>query len=153
MQRDYNFCQCRLGGSVGTGFKDAKGLTIVDAVITLCAIGILIGVVIPKYQRVAHEAQEAALKTELANIRISIRLFKIVNNRYPVSLSEMIEEKVMLPGRIGADMYTSSFYKESYLMKNAVDSENNKLDAFGNLFKYDPYKGEVRTSTKGYEDW
>ena len=138
---------------MGTGFKDAKGLTIIDAVITLCAIGILIGVVIPKYQRVAHEVQEAALKTELANIRMSIRLFRIVNNRNPVSLNEMIEKKAMLPGRIGADKYTRSFYKESYLMKNAVDAGNNKLDAFGNLFIYDPYKGEVRASTKGYEDW
>lgn len=138
---------------MGTGFTDAKGLTIVDAVITLCLIGILIGVVIPKYQRVAREAQKAALKTELANIRTSIKLFKILNNRNPVSLREMIEKEVMLPGRIGADIYTSSFYKESYLMKNAVDAEGNKVDAYGNPFLYDPKGGEVRSSTKGYENW
>jgi competence protein ComGC len=135
-----------------TGFKDAKGLTIVDAVITLCAVGILIGVVIPKYQRVAREAQEAALKTELSNIRTSIRLFKMLNHRNPASLREMIEMKVMFPARIGSG-YAGSIYKESYLMKNAVDAEGNKVDAYGNPFLYDPQRGEVRSSTKGYENW
>jgi len=137
---------------VGTGFKDAKGLTIVDAVITLCLIGMLIGVVLPKYYRVAHEAQEAALRTELANIRTSVRLFIMLNGRNPASLREMIEKKVMLPARIGGG-YTGSIFKESYLMKNAVDAEGNKVDAYGNPFHYDPQRGEVRSSTKGYENW
>jgi Tfp pilus assembly protein PilE len=137
---------------VGTGFKDAKGLTIIDAVITLCAIGILIGVVIPKYQRVAREAQEAALKTELANIRTSIILFKMLNSRNPASLREMIEKEVMLPARIGSG-YTGSIFRESYLMKNAVNAEGNKVDAYGNPFTYDGRRGEVRSSTKGYENW
>ncbi|MCK9419920.1 MAG: hypothetical protein M0R70_11135 [Nitrospirae bacterium] len=136
-----------------TWFKNAKGLTIIDAVITLFLIGILIGVVIPKYQRVAREAQEAALRTELANIRTSIRLFKMLNTRNPANLREMIEKKVMLPGRVGSDIYTGSFYKESYLMKNAVDAEGNKVDAYGNPFLYDSRRGEVRSSTKGYENW
>ncbi len=135
-----------------TRFTDAKGLTIVDAVITLCAIGILIGVVIPKYQQVAHEAQEAALKTELANIRTSIRLFKMLNGRNPESLRDMIEKKVILPARIGGG-YSGSIFKESYLMKNAIDAEGNKVDAFGNSFLYDSRRGEVSSSTKGYENW
>jgi competence protein ComGC len=137
---------------VGTWFKDAKGLTIVDAVITLCLIGILIGVVIPKYHRVAREAQEAALKTELANIRLSITLFIMLNGRNPVSLKELIEKKVMLPARIGGG-YAGSFFKESYLMKNAVDAEGNKVDAYSNPFIYDSTRGEVKSSTKGYENW
>jgi competence protein ComGC len=137
---------------VRTRFTDAKGLTIIDAVITLCLIGILIGVVIPKYQRVAREAQEAAVRTELANIRISIILFKMLNGRNPASLREMIETEVMLPARIGSG-YTGSIFKESYLMKNAVDAEGNKVDAYGNLFIYDSKRGEVRSSTKGYENW
>jgi type II secretory pathway pseudopilin PulG len=137
---------------VETWFKNAKGFTIIDAVITLCLIGILIGVVIPKYQRVAREAREAALRTELSNIRISIRLFTMLNGRNPASLGEMIEKKVMLPARIGGG-YTGSIFKESYLMKNAVDAEGNKVDAYGNPFLYDPQRGEVRSSTIGYENW
>lgn len=137
---------------MGTWLKNAPGLTIVDAVITLCLIGILIGVVIPNYQRVAREAQEAALKAELANIRTSIRLFKMVNGRYPTSLREMIEKKVMMPAQLGGGI-TGSIFKESYLMMNAVDAQGNKIDAYGNSFVYDSRRGEVNSSTKGYENW
>jgi type II secretory pathway pseudopilin PulG len=139
---------------VGTWLKDAKGFTIIDAVITLCAIGILIGVVIPKYQRVTIDAQEAALKTGLTNIRTSIRLFRMLNDRNPGSLGELIENTVLLPARIGKD--TSSgpvFLDEKYLDAQALDAEGRLVDAFGNLYTYDPVCGEVRTSTKGYERW
>ena len=57
--------------------RKQQGLTIVDALITLCLIGIMIGIVIPKYQRLAKEAQESAVKAELHNIRTSINLFRI----------------------------------------------------------------------------
>ncbi|MDH4163666.1 MAG: hypothetical protein OEW15_13400 [Nitrospirota bacterium] len=130
-----------------------KGLTTLDTVITLCLIGILIGVVIPRYQRLAREAQETALKAELVNIRTSIELFRLLNGRNPRSLRELIEKNVMLPARIGPDAYTGSFFKQKYLMPHAIDEERNVLDAFGNRFEYEPYKGEVRTTTKGFEKW
>lgn len=132
---------------------NSGGFTVLDAVITLVLIGILIGVVIPRYERVARAAQEVALRTELTNIRTSIKLFRLINKRYPESLKEMIEKKVMLPARIGSDAYTGSIYEHSYLIVNALDSEGNILDPFGNRFIYDPRTGEVRTSTEGYEQW
>jgi len=146
--------QCRLEGSVGTGFKDAKGLTIVDAVITLCLIGVLIGVAIPKYNRVASEAQEAALKMGLTNIRTSIRLFRMLNERNPRSLKELIENDVLFPARIGKEPSAGPiFLDEKYLVKQAQDAEGYLVDAFGNRYAYDPVRGEVRASTKGYESW
>ncbi len=134
-------------------WRNPKGLTVIDALITLCVIGILIGVVIPKFQRMAHEAQELAVKSELANIRTSITLFKMLNGRNPKSLSELIEKSVMLPARIGADQYSGSFFKQKYLTVNVVDEKGNILDAYGNYFCYDPVRGEVRSSTKGCDLW
>ncbi len=132
----------------------AKGLTILDTLITLCIIGVLTGVVIVKYRQVSQAAQEAALKTALVNIRTSITLFKMLNDRNPLSLQEMIGEKVMLPARIGANYYAGPiFLKKEYLMEYAVDKNGNIIDAFGNPFYYDPVKGEVTTTTKGYEKW
>jgi type II secretory pathway pseudopilin PulG len=133
--------------------RGQKGLTIIDTLIALCVIGILIGVVIQKYQRVSREAQKVALKAELANIRTSITLFKMLNRRNPDNLKEMMEKKVLLPGRTGSSPYEASFFEKSYLMKNAVDANGNKLDAFGNPFSYDSHRGEVRSSTQGYENW
>ena len=125
-----------------------------DTVITLCLIGLLTGVVIPKYQQVARVAQESALKAELSNIRTSIRLFKMLNGRNPDSLKEMMEKQVLLPGQLGSpSSYSGSIFEERYLLKNALDHVGNKLDAFGNPFLYDRDRGEVKSSTKGFENW
>ena len=131
----------------------AEGLTVPDAVIALCLIGLLMGVVVPKYYRVAREAQESATRAELSNIRSSIALFKMLNNRLPQSLQELMERKVMLPGRTGADQYSASFFTMEYLVPHTVDAEKNILDPFDNAYRYDPKGGEVRSTTKGYEAW
>ena len=129
-----------------------EGFTIIDALITLFLIGILIGIVIPKYQQVAHEAQEVALKTGLSNIRTSIALFRMLNGRNPYSLHELIEKDVMLPARIGTG-YAGSVFKQKYLLPQAIDTQGNIVDAFGNPFIYDTVQAEVRSSTKGCETW
>ena len=138
---------------MGSLFRDQEGLTVLDALITLCFIGILIGVVVPKFQQVAKEAQETAVKAELANIRRGIILFKILNDRNPRNLHELMQKDVMLPARIGPDPYSDSFFKRKYLMTNSIDAQGNLVDAFGNFFYYDPVRGEGKSSTKGCETW
>ncbi len=138
---------------MAAGLRDRKGLTIIDAVFTLCIIGVLFLVVVPRYERVAHEARETALKAELANIRTSIRLFRILNKRQPASLRELMEKKILLPARAGGGPYEGSILNEQYLMPNAVDKYGNVLDAFGHSYTYDSVNGIVRSTTQGYEDW
>jgi general secretion pathway protein G len=133
--------------------RGRAGFTILDALVTLCLAGVLVGVVMPRYQRLAREAQEAALRMELANIRLSIALFKMTAGEYPRSLKEMTEKNVILPARTGTDSYSGSFFQQKYLMANAVDPQGNLLDAFGNQFSYNPMRGEVRSSTSGFETW
>jgi type II secretory pathway pseudopilin PulG len=138
---------------VGSCSGHEKGITIVETLITLCLIAVLVGVVVPKYQRVAREAQETALKAGLTNIRLSITLFKMLNNRNPKDINELTEKEVMLPARIGRDPYTGSIFKQKYLIPQVKDANGNILDAFGNPFLYDAARGEVKSSTKGYETW
>lgn len=135
-------------------YKGRAGLTIIDALISLCMIGVLIGVVIPRYQQLAHEAQEAALKTGLANIRASIRLFRTLNERNPKNLNELIEQNVMLPARSGSDPSAGPLiFDEKYLVAQALDAQGRLVDSFGSRYAYDPVRGEVKASTKGYESW
>lgn len=132
--------------------RTQRGFTIIDALISLCLIGILVGVVIPKYKQTAREAQEAALKAGLSNIRTSIQLFKMLNGHNPKSLNELIEKNVMLPARTGTTPYTGPvFFNRKYLMSQAVDSRGHLLDPFGNCYSYDPVRGEVKASSKGCE--
>ncbi len=133
--------------------RGRKGLTIIDAVLTLCLIGVLFLVVVPRYQRLAQEARETALKAELANIRTSIQLFRILNKRQPASLRELMEKKILMPARNGGDPYTGSLFNEQYLLPNSVDDRGHVLDAFGNPYLYDSLNGIVRSPTQGYEDW
>ncbi len=131
--------------------RGPKGLTVLDAVITLCLIGVLIGVVIPRYERIAQAAREAALRTGLTNIRTSIKLFQILNKRNPASLRELLETKVLLP--VHEYPAGAEFLNQYYLMHLALDERGNPVDPFGDPFVYDPVRGEVRSATKGYETW
>ena len=139
---------------MGICVNDDQGRTIIEALITLCIIGILMGVMAPKYLRVVHEARETALKMGLANIRTSIRLFRQLNERNPGNLGELIEKDVLFPARSGTDPSSGTvFFNEKYLLPQARDAEGYLIDAFGNRYAYDPVRGEVKAATKGYERW
>jgi len=138
---------------VGRQVQDQRGLTVVEAVIAICIMSILISIVVPKYQRLAREAREAALKTGLMNIRTSIALFKMLNNRYPKDFAEMTEKNIMLPARLGNDPFTGSFFSRKYLMLQVHDGQGRYLDSFGNPFVYDGRQGVVKSTTRDYESW
>lgn len=132
---------------MGSLLWDRKGLTALEVLIALCLIGLLFGVLVSKLQQVTKEAQETAVRAELSNIRKGITLFKILNERNPQSLNELMEKDVLLP--VGSD----SLFNQKYLTATAVDAKGNILDAFGNPFTYDFASGKVRTTTAGYERW
>jgi type II secretory pathway pseudopilin PulG len=134
-------------------FRANAGLTVLQALITLGLIGILTGTLILKFQRVTKETQDVAVRVELQNIRRSIALYKVLNQRTPQSLQELMEKELMLPARIGTEPGESSFYKQKYLLAHALDAQGNILDPFENPYVYDPASGTVRATTKGYESW
>lgn len=127
-------------------------MTVLEAVLSLCLIGALVLVVVPRYQRVTREARETALKAELKNIRFTIRLFRQLNGRYPDSLREMMEKKLLQPGRTG-DEYGGSVFDDRYLLPNAVDGQGNVIDVFGNPYRYDAEQGSVASTSEGYDGW
>jgi type II secretory pathway pseudopilin PulG len=133
--------------------SDRAGKTVPDALITLCIIGVLAGIFLTVLERVTQEARDTALRSELSNLRTSIALFRLTHGRYPDSLRELRDTKVLLPARVGADRYTWSAIDERYLMAHAVDEQGNVLDPFGNRFAYDPLTGAVNAMTAGYETW
>lgn len=76
-----------------SGGRGQEGIAVIEALIGFCLIGILIGVLIPRFQQVTRVARESALKSELANIRTSIKLYKMLNGRNPDSLKELIDKE------------------------------------------------------------
>jgi competence protein ComGC len=124
-----------------------RGFGVVDTVIVVLIISVFIGVFIPRYYRIAREAQEIQLKAELNNIRMSLDLYKLHNSEYPKDLRELITKKYMAPYKEG------TIFKEEYLDARSLDEDGYPLDPFNNKFKYNPNTGRVSSSTAGYERW
>lgn len=124
-----------------------KGLGIIDTLIVLVLISIMIGVVIPRYLGIAEEARETALQSGLLNIRMAIRVYRMVNERYPEDLKALVNKRFILTVR------EDTIFTQEYLRTLAVDEEGYPLDPFGNRYRYDPMSGYVASATEGYENW
>ena len=124
-----------------------RGLGIIDTLIALVLISIMIGVLIPRYQRIAQEAQETTLKIGLGNIRKGIMAYVLINQRLPTDLRNLLKERIILPVR------EDTIFTTEYLRTLALDSEGFPVDSFGNRYAYDPKTGRVNSTTQGYETW
>ncbi len=124
-----------------------RGLGVIDTVIVVLIISVFVVVFIPRYYRIAKEAQETQLKAELNNIRMSLDLYKMHNSEYPKDLRELITKKYLSPYK------EDTIFKEEYLKPHSLDENGYPLDPFKNKFKYDPITGMVASSSAGYEKW
>ncbi len=123
------------------------GRTVVESLIILSLIGILIWVFMGRYERVATATKEEALKMELHNIKLTIKLFTVMNRRYPSDIKELTR------GRYSIALPEGDFFEEEYIRGLKLDEEGNILDPFGNPYSYDPQTGKIRSQTPGYEAW
>lgn len=128
------------------GFNE-KGLGIIETIIVCLLVAILFGVLIPKYQRMARDAREVALRMGLTNIRTAIQLYTLLNTRPPEDLKELLGKRYLIPTKDG------TIFNDQYLKTLALDNEGYPIDPFGNRYIYDPKDGRVSSKTKGYEGW
>ncbi|MBI3595848.1 MAG: type II secretion system protein [Nitrospirae bacterium] len=127
--------------------KGEQGLGIVDTLIVLVLISIFIGVLLPKYQRMAQEAREVALQISLGNIRKAMQMYVLTKQKIPTDLRVLMNERYAFPIKEG------TIFTDQYLKAIALDEAGYPMDPFGNRFGYDPSNGRVYSTTKGYEKW
>jgi hypothetical protein len=118
-----------------------------DSLLVCIVLGILAGVFIPPYQRLAREAKEAVLQIGLFNLRKGVELYHAVHGRYPASLETLVRKKYAIPFR------NDTFFSGEYLSAMAVDPEGRLIDPFGSRYRYDGKTGIVVSGTVGYEGW
>lgn len=128
------------------GFNE-KGLGIIETIIVCSLIAIFFVVLIPRYERTARDAREAALRMGLANIRSSIQLYTLMNNKTPADLKELLGKRYLIPTKEG------TIFTDQYLRASALDNEGYPIDPFGNRYSYEPKYGKISSQTKGYEGW
>lgn len=91
--------------------------------------------------------RESALKSQLADIRLSLKLYQMFNDSYPGDIRELLTREVNMMS------YSGSVLKKKYVESVRADREGFPLDPFGNRFVYRPDIGEVRSGTKEYKSW
>lgn len=88
-----------------------------------------------------------ALKNQLADLRLSIKAYRMIHG---VSLSDI---RALLNEEVNFMPYSSRVIKKKYVESLKSDKEGFPLDPFGNRFMYRPDTGEVKSGTKGYKAW
>ncbi|MBI3754043.1 MAG: hypothetical protein HY266_08400 [Deltaproteobacteria bacterium] len=145
--------------------QNNKGRTVFETLLALIIVGALIIGAITYIQRATKIVKDYAMISELGNIRTSVLLYFVINKRFPNSLKQMVEEKIILPfhdpeaikkmtGDAGVTVQTGTIIIDrTYLEKISMDKNGNITDPFGNPYNYDPRLGKVASSTPGYGGW
>lgn len=130
-----------------TGWKTMWGRTAWDAALMCVLVVGLAAAMMTYLDRLMREAREAALKMGLGNIRMSVRLYHALNERYPKDVKELLNTRYLLPAK------EDTIFSDRYLDAQALDADGYPVDPFGHRYRYEPQQGRVSSSTKGYEQW
>ena len=118
-----------------------------DAALMCVLVVVLAAAMTMYFDRLTREARETALKMGLGNIRMSVRLYQALNERYPKDVKELLATRYLIPTK------EDTIFSDRYLDAQALDTDGYPVDPFGHRYEYDPKQGRVASSTKGYEQW
>jgi type II secretory pathway pseudopilin PulG len=139
-----------LKGGEGDGamaWRAMHGKTTLDAALVCVLIVVLAAAMMMYLDRLTREARETALRMGLGNIRMSVRLYQALNERYPKDVKELLTTGYLLPTK------EDTIFSDRYLDAQALDADGYPVDPFGHRYEYDPKQGRVASSTRGYEQW
>jgi len=119
-----------------------------ETILVCSLVGLLIAAILTfYYERIVLEAKRSALKVSLANIRLSTDLYRVLNDRYPRDLKDLLAQRYLIPTREG------TIFNDQYLKDQAIDRNGDLIDPFGAQYRYEPTSGQITSSTPGYQDW
>ncbi len=75
-----------------TGKLFVRGFTLIELLVVMAIIATLLTVAAPRYLRSVDDAREAALKSNLAQMREAIDLFHADHGSYPQALPDLVEK-------------------------------------------------------------
>jgi hypothetical protein len=128
-------------------WRATHGNTAFDTVLVCVLVIGLAAVMMMYFDHLAREARETALRMGLGNIRMSVRLYQVLNERYPKDVKELLAMRYLIPTK------EDTIFSDRYLGMQALDADGYPVDPFGHRYEYDPKQGRVASSTKGYEQW
>jgi type II secretory pathway pseudopilin PulG len=126
---------------------DRRSFTLLELIIACLVIFTLIGTFAIYANRLLAVARQQALQNELAAIRMAIEHFRIVYNKYPESLVQLVNKELTRASPVA--IIPPNIFLKSY----RLDKEGFLLDPFLNRYQYNKNSGQVNSTTEGLEGW
>jgi general secretion pathway protein G len=73
----------------------ARGFTLIELLVVLAIVATLLSIAAPRYLRSVDDAREAALKSNLSQLREAIDHFHADRGTYPQSLPELVDKRYL----------------------------------------------------------
>jgi prepilin-type N-terminal cleavage/methylation domain-containing protein len=113
-----------------------QALTLLELVVALIIIGVCAYTFLGYLYQASLIAKEKALEIQLKSLRLALTLYQALEGHYPGDLEVFY-----------------LIFGEKYLAGVNIDKQGYPVDIFGNKFYYNAKLGEVRSGTRGYENW
>ena len=118
--------------------KEEKGFTLIELLIVMALLGVLVAVLLPKYQDLTPEAKITASQANLDAVRSAVLLYAAKYQALPDSIGAIIPD----------------FLRKVPVLKisgrnNVVNGTMPGSPAAGGNWYYDPGTGEVRVGITG----
>jgi general secretion pathway protein G len=134
-------------GRKAQGPRGESGFTFIEMVMVIVVMGILVGIAIPVYQAQVRSSKEAVLKHNLAVLRERLDQFKADRNKYPASLSELVQAGYLK--EIPTDPMTGSAEWEEVF----TDYDPDEPDAEPGVQDVRSRSEEAGTDGRPYAEW
>lgn len=123
--------------------KNSLGFTLIELMVVMTIIALLISIAVPRYFKSVEQAKEDVLKQSLNVMRVAIDRFYGDNDRYPLSIKELVTKKYIR--MVPVDPITES--NETWVtLSSGLDSTEEVFDI---------KSGALGTAKDGsaYADW
>jgi general secretion pathway protein G len=127
--------------------RNEEAFTFIEMVIVIVMLGILLGIAVPIYQAQIRASKESVLKHNLAVIRERLDQFKADRNKYPASLTELVDNGYLR--EIPEDPMTSSNEWEEI----HGDYDPNEPDAEPGIEDVRSRSTDIGVDGRPYSEW
>lgn len=122
-----------------------KGRARYEVIVVVIVIVVAVVLAVGLYSRRGKVQNDKILMNELSAMRTSVSLYVTLNKEMPASLKDLTMKTYNLGDGV----------QKPYLdgIASKIDAAGKFMDPYGNPYGYDPRKGFVYSTTKGYEKW
>ena len=111
----------------GTSAPGREGFTLIELMVVIIILGVLAGLVLPRFMGRTEEAKRTKAKLQIENLESALKLYKLDNGSYPTT-QQGLDALVKLPT---AGNIPKSWREGGYLEKPQIP-----LDPWGRAYVY-----------------